>query len=729
MVRREKMIWRRKIVVSVFWVVSLFLSVSIGVTNSVYGNEEARETVGMLEEVVVSAPRDTKEGVSQTPTTTTIDLDDFQMVDIPQNIGNFIDEMIIFDFRGQSDLVPDNDQFQMRGFEQNRFVTAIDGLNFRKTGGRKASNIVDYTYLPPFLVEKIEILPGPHSALYPAKGIGGVLNVMTRAPRLCDTLKPNVQVTAGYRSYDTHNDSIYAWGSAQSFTYDLGYQKYATDGYLRNGDADIDSIFGRIGYVLPSGGHISFTGTYADSDRGIPVRNDPSDPTTDYDNDYPGLEKGDSLFNSWQEPSWDGIAFSYRFNYRQPTLIGDLSADAYYSEETRDRRYWDYVDSKDTSKGLQTVTMDTRYYQEGIRIMDEIAFSERHMTTLDVDFEKLWDGDNDEDEKDDRMEIFGAAVQHQWILFPRLTLKAGLRFENVDVRVSNTTTTGNYITGKGDWIKRSWNDWLPKSFLTYELDDLAPVLRDTSVSVGVSRIWHAPDYHGDYNPQGRPAGAWLDPEHGIGYDVVLMRRLFGDISIKLNPYYYLIKDYIATNSQFAEFTPSKSNPVQPGQEYKDYKINLDEVARYGVDVQFDGNILHNLSFYLGYAYQDFDNKGDELAGETELDDRAKHRVSAGLRYGLFKNTSLLLDYEFQDKQVIERAEEVRPDEWVVTYDPIDASHRVDFGVQQKLFDQWGLLSEGTLKLFVNNVLDEAYEDTNGYPGTDRTFGIGFSVKM
>jgi hypothetical protein len=57
-------------------------------------------------------------------------------------------------------------------------------------------------------------------------------------------------------------------------------------------------------------------------------------------------------------------------------------------------------------------------------------------------------------------------------------------------------------------VERQWDEWLPKSFLTFELDDLAAVLRDTSLSFGVSRIWRAPDYHGDYNPQGRSA------EHG-----------------------------------------------------------------------------------------------------------------------------------------------------------------------------------------------------------------------
>jgi iron complex outermembrane receptor protein len=678
--------------------------------------QEGRE-VQDIGQIQVTAPKEMDE-VSLSPSSETIYVEDYQTIEEVQNIGDIIKDLIIFDFRGTTDLVPDDDTFQMRGFESSRFVTAIDGLTLRKTGGRKASNIVDWSYLPPFLVERIEVFPGPHSALYPAKAIGGVLNMVSRTPKYHENLKPDIRMSTNYGSYDTTNSSVFVQGGVKSFTYDMGYQKYSTNGFLRNNEADIDTVFGRLGCVLPWDGHIAFTASYSDNDRQIPVVNDPSDAASSYNSNYPVVRKGTTTFYDYMDGTWDGIAFSYRFNYGQDTPIGKLSADAYYSEETKDRSYLA------TATTRTRTTMDTRYYQEGAKIQDEIAFSENHVTTIELDGAQLYDGDNNKGNKDKRAEIFGGGIQHKWQILPRLSLTAGLRFEDVAIRVSNSG-----ITGQPAWIDREWNDWQPKSFLTYELDDLAAALRDTSVSLGVSRIWRAPDNHGDYNPQGAPAGAWLEPEHGVGWDAIVMRRLFGDITMKMDYSYYIIEDYIASNSQYAEYTPSRTNRVPAGLEYMDYKINLEEVIRQGIDLEFSGHIMKDLSFYLGYAYQELESQGDEPAGTAAASDRPKHRVNAGLRYSLFKNTTLLLDYQYQDEQVLEEEEQISEDEYIVTRTAIDAYHLVDLGVQQKLFEQWGPLHQGSLRLYMKNVFDEEYENSSGFPSTDRTIGIGFSVKM
>ncbi len=676
------------------------------------------EKVHRLEEVTVREKIEA-EAFTYEPESTTIDLESYETIDIPQNVGDILKDLVIFDFRGESALVPDDDTFQMRSFEAKRFSVAIDGLNLRKTGGRKSSHIVDYAYLPTFLIEKIEVIPGPHSALYPAKSIGGIVNLVTRAPRVHEEIKPDVKVAASYKSYNTQNHNLSVEGGVESFTYDLGYQKYSTNGYLRNTDADIDTLFGRFGYVFSSGGHIALSASYSDADRGVVVVNDPSDPKSNYNNDYPKVE--DALFYEWQDPVWDGIGYSYRLNYRQPSPVGNLSADAYYSKETRNRDYLSLIDSSDASQGTEKVYWETRWYQEGIKIQDEITFGNNHLTTIEGDFEQCYDGED----KDRRIRIRGGGLQHEWKIIPRLTLTGGLRYENVDIWVSNPER----ITGRPYWIERSWSEWLPKSFLTYELDDLASMFRDTSISMGISRIWRAPDYHGDYNPQGRPAGAWLEPEHGTGYDTVLSRRLWRDIQMKLAYSYYEINDYIASNRKYAEFTPTRNNPVTPGMEYMDYKINLDKVVRQGIELEFTGNMTDSLEFYLGYAYTDLESKGDEPAGVDEASNRARNRVNAGLRYNPFENTTLLLDYKYQDDQTAETAEEIAPDEYIINEFTIDSYHLVDFGIRQILFHQWGPFSDGVLQLFVNNVFDETYTNSRGYPATDRTFGAGFSFKM
>ena len=690
------------------------------------------QDVQQIEDVVVTEKKEAPV-ITLTPEKTTINIDSYETTGTPQNVSDFFKDQAIIDFRGATDLVPGDlvdgdDSIYMRGFGSNRFTSAIDGSNIHKHGGRSALHVVDYSLIPPFLIDEVEILTGPHSALYPGQSIAGVINMVTRAPEQYDSLKPELSFQTSFKSYNTQNHSIYIRGGVENFIYDAGYQRYSTDGYLRHAEADIDTAFCRLGYLLPSDAYVTFLVSQTSADREIPIKNDPTN--SDYDNDYPDVSI--SSYYGWQTPEWNEDAISYRLNYHQPSPVGVWDFNAYYSEET-----WEKYLLRNNSGELYNAGFECSWHQQGAMLKDTITFSENHVTTIGADLQQFYDGWTSaarpnlafDDEK--RVETAAGFAQHEWKMIPRLTLTAGLRYEHVDVRIDNQSiSTGQLlITGQPRWIERSWAQWIPKSFLTYELDDLASSLRDTSISMGISKIWRAPTNYGEFNPRCIPAGAWVEPEHGIGYDFVVSRRLFKDIHLKFNYAYYEIKDYLAWNWDYAENTPSRTNTVTPGMEYSDYVINLEKVIRHGIELQLNGHLTDKLSFYLGYAYQTFENKGGEPAGETAIDNLAKNRVNGGLRYQLFRNTHVLLDYKFQDDQVVQNAEEVSAGEWVFNEVAMDAYHVFDLAVQQNLFEKWGLLKNAVLKVYVNNLLDEDYENLSGYPATDRTFGfsLGFDI--
>lgn len=510
--------------------------------------------------------------ITYTPEKTTIDVDTYEPVGVVQNIGDILKDQAVIDYRGASDLVPgdlvdSDDTLWMRGFSSNRFVTAIDGSNIHKPGGRQTFHVVDYSLLPTFLIEKVEILPGPHSALYPAQSIGGVINLITRPPQRYDTMKPQVHATTGYKTYNTQNHSITARGGAGDVIYDAGYQKYATDGYLRHSEADIDTLFGRIGSLLPSDGYIALTVNHTHADRQVPVKNDTA--VGDYDDSYPTVSQ--SSYFEWQTPEWDETAVAYRINYNQPSPLGRWDLNAYYSEEN-----WERTTLRTNAQGLFDAGWEATWYQRGAKLQDTIRFSDAHKTIIGAELQQFLDGFDTKQgspaafDEQKRVETRSSFAQHCWQIIPRLTLTAGLRYEHAVVWTDNlSSSTGNpLITGQPRWIERSFDGWLPKSFLAYALDDLAAGLRDTSIAVGVSRIWRAPINFGDFNPRGMPAGAWTEPEHGIGYDIVLSRRLVNDIQLKINYAYYEIEDYLAWNWDYAEYTPSLSHPVTPGMEYR-----------------------------------------------------------------------------------------------------------------------------------------------------------------
>jgi iron complex outermembrane receptor protein len=672
---------------------------------------EQQEKMQHLGDIVVKEKYDIS-GVEQTPTKTVIDVQNAPAIAVPSSIVDVLKGHAIIDFRGESDLDPGVDSVYLRGFDAKRFVTALDGVTVQKTGGRKSSNIVDYALLPAFLIDAIEILPGPHSALYESKSIGGVLNLKTEQPKRRDSIKPTGQLTAGYGSYNTRTQEILARGAVKAVSYDLAYKHNSSDGYLRHNASDMDTAFGRLGLLLPSDGFITLSAYLSDVDRQIPVNNTGAD----YDPDYP--EVTNPLFDLWKDPTWDGESSAYRLNYEQSSPIGRLSVGAYTSNDTRERAY--YENPGDT----EHYRWETEWWQEGGKVQDEIQWAQNHTTTMGFDLARLYDNGSEDESKTERINKKGGYLQHRWGILPSLDMELGLRCEEVKVWVGNTRNGIEHIPGRGPWIERNWDQWIPKSFTTWKMDGLAPWLQDTTLSLGISKIWRAPDYHGDYNPQGRPAGAWLEPEHGVGYDVVVNRRLFGNVSLKFNYAIYHIKDYIATNRTYAKNSDSE---VEDGSlRYSDYKINLEEVYRHGIDVELGGHLTEKLSFYLTYAWQKFENQGDEPAGETELDKRAEHRATARLSYALFESTTLLLDYYYQSDEITEKGESVL-DKWVFTETENDAHHLFNVGLRQRIFQGGRLLKEVYLKAYVKNIFDEAYSNASGYPATDRTFGAALSM--
>ncbi|MEA2060702.1 MAG: TonB-dependent receptor [Thermodesulfobacteriota bacterium] len=173
----------------------------------------------------------------------------------------------------------------------------------------------------------------------------------------------------------------------------------------------------------------------------------------------------------------------------------------------------------------------------------------------------------------------------------------------------------------------------------------------------------------------------------------------------------------------------RSSEVEEGLEYLDYKINLDEVVQQGIEVQLDGHLTDDLSFVPGYAWQDFENQGRELSGETELDDRAEHFFTARLTWQISPATSVTFNYEYQDEQVVKTSTETAPDVYEFEDIPIDSFDIAGISVTHKLFDEFQGLRNCRLMLYCHNLFDEEYENTSGYPGTDLTVGTGISVEF
>ncbi|WP_431095943.1 TonB-dependent receptor domain-containing protein [Polaromonas aquatica] len=125
----------------------------------------------------------------------------------------------------------------VRGGESRHTPVFVDGVRVESqttAGGASWNNI------PLSLIDRIEIVRGPSSAVYGSDAVAGVIQIFTKRGE--GPFSPSV--TVGYGSYNTSRVELAASGSAGAFDYSLGLTQGQSNGFnartvaTQNPDAD-----------------------------------------------------------------------------------------------------------------------------------------------------------------------------------------------------------------------------------------------------------------------------------------------------------------------------------------------------------------------------------------------------------------------------------------------------------------------------------------------------------
>jgi vitamin B12 transporter len=128
----------------------------------------------------------------------------------------------------------------VRGTENRHTILLVDGVRL----GSATAGTPSWDNIPVDMIERIEVLKGPASALYGSEGVGGVVQVFTRKGR--DGFHPYAAVTAGSRGHRMAGAGVSAGQGPLS--YSIGVQHTREEGMsatnaavpFRNFNPDID---------------------------------------------------------------------------------------------------------------------------------------------------------------------------------------------------------------------------------------------------------------------------------------------------------------------------------------------------------------------------------------------------------------------------------------------------------------------------------------------------------
>ena len=145
----------------------------------------------------------------------------------------------------------------------------------------------------------------------------------------------------------------------------------------------------------------------------------------------------------------------------------------------------------------------------------------------------------------------------------------------------------------------------------------------------------------------------------------------------------------------------------------------DEALRFqGVENTLVYNGIPNLGLQVGYTFLDSTNLAPPVIGGTSaVQNEPEHKVTLSASYRFDWGTTLRADYLYAAGSVAISKDNINTL-------PLAPYHLLDFGITQDI-------SGGAFQLFarVENLFDENYETSFGFPEPGRTFFAGFRTKL
>lgn len=179
------------------------------------------QTTPQLRETVVTASRTAQRADELVSDVVVID-----RAEIEKSVGRTLPEILArapgVQFNSNGGLGK-NSSINIRGTESRHTILLIDGVRY----GSATTGAPTWDNIPVDMIERIEILKGPASALYGSEAVGGVVQIFLR--KGVKGFKPYASVTVGSEKYRQFSTGFA--GGTDEVLYTLGLQKTREAGF------------------------------------------------------------------------------------------------------------------------------------------------------------------------------------------------------------------------------------------------------------------------------------------------------------------------------------------------------------------------------------------------------------------------------------------------------------------------------------------------------------------
>jgi vitamin B12 transporter len=556
----------------------------------------------------------------------------------------------------------------IRGGNSAQVLILLDGRPVNDVGFFGGFDLSEFTTDN---VERIELLPGGGSTLYGSDALGGVINIVTRAP----STKPEVTVQAAAGSFGLNEQAIQTRGKTGGLGWTLGYSRIQAD---NNFPFKID----RIGLedrrenadVLYNNLNLKLEGQLGD-------RNKLSFSTLYLTKQF-GVAGGVPILNSIGE-----------FNTLTP------KAEQYTDEVLLDLVWQSKLGSGDDSLLTSRVYVDFLKYN----------YNNPDPNTFGT--------------KDDvNRRAAGVQVQHNWQFAKNQTITYGFdyrntRSRNITFTYGLDTTDVNY---DGDisqgalfaryevkftpgfsvnlGLRQDFNSLVNGSFTSPSVGARLALSPSTTLRANYARSFRAPQISNleglaAFNVVGNPA---LKPEKGNSFDIGIDQQLGKIGLLRLTFFSNRIDDLI--NFKFG--SPSTYE-------------NIGRVKTLGLEADLNVQLARNVYAFANYTLNDprIVRDANPDIEDNQLSFRDADSLNVGLAYetprGIYAAVILryLSDYFVNNTNT----------ESLPGYTTVDLKLRIPLGRT--------VVFNGSL----DNLFDQQYEQYPGYPAVGRSFRVGISA--